>query len=88
MDISNTLNVSPSSTPLLPVDHAENNDSTPIQTIIATPETLIDNKHLPDSKEAKLPWFCLFAALISVLAAFENGWNTGVTNVPGLTTVS
>nr|CAJ77494.1 monosaccharide transporter [Geosiphon pyriformis] len=36
----------------------------------------------PDSKTAALPTFCLFVALVSVIGAFENGWNTSVSNVP------
>ncbi|KAG9307824.1 hypothetical protein G9A89_023389 [Geosiphon pyriformis] len=43
------------------------------------PETSIET---PNSKTAYLPSYCLFVAFVSVLTAFENGWNIGVTNVP------
>ncbi|CAG8624105.1 1290_t:CDS:2, partial [Ambispora leptoticha] len=41
-----------------------------------------DRRTLPDSINANLPTYCLFVAFVSVLTSFQNGWNTGVTNVP------
>ncbi|CAG8661252.1 2357_t:CDS:2, partial [Gigaspora rosea] len=37
----------------------------------------------PDSKSASFPSYCLFVVFVAVIASFENGWNLGVTNIPG-----
>ncbi|CAG8505839.1 4075_t:CDS:2, partial [Cetraspora pellucida] len=41
------------------------------------------NSSIQDSRNAKLPYYCIILTLLAVIGGFENGFNTGITNIPG-----
>ncbi|CAG8509213.1 12925_t:CDS:2 [Cetraspora pellucida] len=40
------------------------------------------NSSIQDSRNAKLPFYCIILTLLAVIGGFENGFNTGITNIP------
>ncbi|CAG8642575.1 576_t:CDS:2, partial [Racocetra persica] len=40
------------------------------------------NASIQDSRNAKLPFYCIMLTLLAVIGGFENGFNTGITNIP------
>ncbi|CAG8486414.1 24067_t:CDS:2 [Gigaspora rosea] len=41
------------------------------------------NISIQDSRNAKLPFYCVILTLLVAIGGFENGLNTGITNIPG-----
>ncbi|CAG8555997.1 3786_t:CDS:2, partial [Scutellospora calospora] len=47
-----------------------------------TSSDIEQNISIRDSKTAKLPFYCILLTLVVVIGGFENGLNTGITNIP------